>query len=75
MIGLTLPGVSDNRPAYIEVRMLNSVAVADMNPKSKIEPFRYPTKYNGIRTGNIPKAIPWKMKAKIQVLSAVTPCA
>lgn len=58
MIGLTFPGVSGNRPAYTEVRMLNSVAMADMNPKSKIEPFRYSTKYNGIRMGNIPKAIP-----------------
>ncbi len=58
MKGLTLLYVSGNRPAYTEVRMLMSVATADMDPKLKMDPFKFSIKYRGIRIGNMPKAIP-----------------
>jgi len=40
MKGLTRPNISGNRPAYIEVTILNKEANADMTPKSKRDPFK-----------------------------------
>ena len=58
MKGLVLPNLLGNQPAYIKVKMLRNLARADITPKSKSEPCKQSTKYNGIIVGNIPKTMP-----------------